>query len=73
MKGKKPCCYNCESGGPQFKIGNMTNLHCEHPKYTQEDFDNGKLSAWDTLRLFYNTCNDHKFKSNVQKMNIAKP
>lgn len=61
-KPKQKKCYNCKHCGQQFKLGDKTHLHCEHPKYTQEDFDNGKFCAWDTLMEFWNTCNDHELK-----------
>jgi hypothetical protein len=60
MRNKK--CYNCKHGGGQFKIARKTHLHCEHPKYTQEDFENGKISPWDTLFEFWHTCNDYEPK-----------
>jgi hypothetical protein len=60
---KKAKCYNCKFGGNQFKIAGKTHLHCEHPSYTKEDFENGKLSPWDTLREFWNTCDNHKLKT----------
>lgn len=59
-KNKK--CYNCKHRGNQFKIMDKTHLHCEHPRYTQKDFESGKISAWDTLREFWQTCNDHELK-----------
>lgn len=55
-------CYNCDHSGNQFKIGNKTHLHCQHPRYTEEDFLNGKFSAWDTLREFWQTCEDFEPK-----------
>lgn len=57
-------CYNCRHAGHQFRIDKMTYLHCEHPKYKAEDFENGKLSAWDTLREFCDSCKDFQFKEN---------
>lgn len=59
---KKPKCYNCKHGGQQFKVVGKTHLHCEHPKFTEEDFKSGKISPWDTLMEFWQTCKDHKFK-----------
>jgi len=59
---KKGRCYNCKHSGEQFKINKLTYLHCEHPKYTKEDYENGKLSLYDTLRVFSSTCKDHKYK-----------
>jgi len=65
MEGKKPRCHNCKHSTKQFKIVKLTHLHCGHPKYTKEDFENGELSAWDTLRVFNETCKDHEFKKSI--------
>ncbi|WP_394749590.1 hypothetical protein [Spongiimicrobium salis] len=62
-KQKKAKCYNCKHAGKQFKIIGKTHLHCEHPIYTKERFESGEFSPWDTLKEFWNTCNDHEFKS----------
>jgi len=35
-------CYNCKHAGRQFKIVGKTHLHCEHPKYTEEDMKSGR-------------------------------
>ncbi len=59
---KRPRCHNCKYGGDQFKVVGKTHLHCEHPKYTDEDFMDGTISAWDTLMEFSDTCSDHNFK-----------
>lgn len=59
---KKPRCHNCKHSGDQFKIHKLTHLHCEHPKYTDEDFESGKISPWDTLMVFNYNCSDHEFK-----------
>lgn len=60
---KKPRCYNCKFAGNQFKIGKLTHLHCSDPKeYTQDKFDNNEFCAWDTLRVFNETCDNHEFK-----------
>lgn len=55
-------CYNCKYAGRQFKIVGKTHLHCEHPKYTEEDMKSGKITPWDTLMEFWNTCEDHELK-----------
>ncbi len=55
-------CYNCKHAGPQFKIDGKTHLHCLHHKYKKEDFESGKLTAWDTLMEFWQTCEDHELK-----------
>lgn len=60
MENKR--CFNCKHAGQQFKVGKVTHLHCEHPKYTDEDFESGKLTAWDTLCKFSDTCIDHEYK-----------
>lgn len=59
---RKPKCYNCKYASSQFKIGNLTHLQCNHPKHN-EGFENGTVTAWDTLQIFSNTCNTHEFKN----------
>lgn len=60
---KKPRCYNCIHGGVQFKLHKLTHLHCNDPsKYNQGSFDRGEFCMWDTLRVFSDTCDNHKFK-----------
>lgn len=62
---KKPRCHNCKFAGQQFKIRKLTHLHCADPKkYNQKTFDNDEFCAWDTLRVFNETCKDHEFKTN---------
>jgi len=57
----KPRCYNCKFAGEQFKIKELTHLHCEDPKkYTQEKHDNDEFCAWDTLRVFDDICSNHE-------------
>ena len=60
---KRAKCYNCKHSGAQFNINKLTHLHCESPeKYTQEKFDNNEFGPWDTLRVFSDTCKNHRFK-----------
>jgi hypothetical protein len=61
---RKSRCYNCKFSGQQFKLTNLTHLHCEHPdKYTLEKFKLEEFSLWDTLRVFNDTCENHQFKT----------
>lgn len=64
----KSKCYNCKHASQQFKVGNLTHLHCFHPKYPEQDFIDGKLSSWDTLQVFSDTCKDHEFKTNQSNL-----
>jgi len=60
---KKRRCHNCKFSGQPFKIGKLTHNHCEDPKvYNEEAFNKESWSAWETLRVFNNTCNNHEFK-----------
>ena len=61
---KKRKCYNCKFAGNQFKVGRLTHLHCEdQKKYSREAYERGDFtSPWETLRVFSDTCDDHKFK-----------
>ncbi len=64
----KRICYNCNHGGPQFKISKQTHLHCQHPKFKDEDFESGKTTPWDTLREWWDKCSD--FEPKEQKKEI---
>ena len=64
MKTKPKKCYNCQHSGNPFKIGKLTHMHCCHSKYKEEDFMSGKLSPWDTLMEFWESCDDHTLKPN---------
>lgn len=62
----KQKCYNCKHAGEQFKITGKTHLHCEHPKWEEEHQLKQRspygISAWDTLREWWDTCPDFKPK-----------
>ena len=47
----------------------MTYLHCEHQKHI-EGLENDTLTAWDTLREFWETCPDHELKHYYLKFKI---
>jgi len=66
-ENKKRKCYNCIHSSKQFKVGKLTHVHCYHPKY-EEGLNDGTYSAWDTLEVFSNTCNDHEFKPKITKL-----
>ena len=57
---KNPKCHNCKHASGGFKIAGSTHHQCIHPKH-QPGFESGELSAWDTLRTFYDTCESHEF------------
>lgn len=60
---KKRRCYNCKFSGKQFKIDKLTHLHCENDqKYPIEKLSKNELCTWDTLKVFNETCDYHKFK-----------
>jgi hypothetical protein len=61
-KNKKPKCYNCKFASSGFKIVDKTHHQCLHPKH-KAGFESGELSPWDTLQEFYNTCDDHEFRT----------
>lgn len=63
-KAKKPKCYNCKHSGKQFKVGNVTHLHCEDERqYPKEKWESGELTAWDSLQKFSDACDKHEFKT----------
>ena len=65
---KKRKCYNCKFAGTQFKITNLTHLHCENETiFPKEKWESGELSPWDSLQVFSDTCEFHEFKSSAVK------
>jgi len=59
----KKACYNCEFSSSQFKVLDKTHVHCQNETmYPQKGFESGELTAWDTLRSWYDSCNYHKAK-----------
>lgn len=66
-KPKPKKCYNCKHAGNSFKIAGKTHMHCcDEKQYNQEGFDKGDFTPWDTLREFWNTCENHEHKTNLQ-------
>lgn len=59
-------CYNCKHASKAFKVVGKTHHHCFHPKYKEEDMKSGKISPWDTLMEFWQTCDDYEFKQREQ-------
>jgi len=61
---RKPRCHNCIFGGAQFKIVNLTHLHCFSPQTLNKFETDENYSAWDSLRIFSDKCSsdEHKFK-----------
>ncbi len=60
-KKKRPKCHNCKYRGEYFKIVGQNHHHCQHPKFDPEDIKEGRISPWDTLQEWWDTCDDHKF------------
>lgn len=54
-------CANCEFSGDAFKVKKLTHHHCEHERY-----NDSKISAWETLRVFSDICEHHKFKEGLK-------
>lgn len=69
---KKPKCYNCKHSSFGFKIAGKTHHQCLHPKH-EKGLESGKLSAWDTLQEFYNTCDTHEFSQALQVTDLCMP
>lgn len=68
LGNKKRKCYNCKFAGKQFKVSNVTHLHCEDEKqYPKEKWESGELTAWDSLQKFSDTCEFHEFNDSVVK------
>ena len=63
MTNKK--CYHCKHAGQPFKVGSLTHVHCHHKK------NEPVSTAWETLREWWDTCNDFKTKTtNNEKIHI---
>ena len=62
---KKRKCYNCIHAGKQFKIGNLSHLHCNEPHIQHERELGLYVSPWDTLRVFSDSCVIHEFKKDA--------
>ena len=64
QKKVRPRCHNCKFRGEYFRLSDsgINHCHCLHPKY-EEQFKSGvQVSPWDTLKEFWQTCDDHQFK-----------
>ena len=61
-KEKPKKCFNCRHSSYGFKIANKTHHTCLHKKH-EKGLKSGKLSAWDTLMEFWETCNDFEYKN----------
>lgn len=61
-KPKKPQCYNCKFSGDAFKVAGITHHHCHGPEYEAKDNAGEYISPWDTLREWWDTCEDHQLK-----------
>ncbi len=62
---RKPRCHNCKYSSKQFKVVNLTHIHCENEKAFELPME--EVSPWDTLRVFNDTCEKHEFKMNKIK------
>lgn len=63
MIQKKRRCYNCKYATKQFRIEKLTHVHCQSPDYEKMNNEGNTPSPWDTLRVFSNSCDKHKFKT----------
>jgi hypothetical protein len=61
VPSRKAKCHNCKHASRAFKVAGKTHHQCCHPKH-ESGFENGQLSAWDTLQEWYNTCETHEFR-----------
>lgn len=61
LKAKK--CYNCIYATKQFKVGELTHIHCCSPTYEEMNNKGNPPCAWETLRVFSDTCDEFKDKN----------
>lgn len=68
MKTKKERkrCYNCKYASEPFKVIGKTHHHCLLPEL-DEGVRKGTLTAWDTLRVFYDDCDQYEVKPPKQE------
>lgn len=68
MKEHKKICANCIHGGEQFKINNLTHLHCESPAMEHYHKTDDNATAWESLRVFGDTCDTFELKKITSRM-----
>lgn len=58
----KQRCLNCIHASNQFKLGKTTHVHCQNPElFPASEIEKRGLSAWDTLRTWWDKCKKHEF------------
>lgn len=64
MKTKRKRCCNCIFASDPFKVAGKTHYTCTNQAlYPAEKMREGEISAWDTLREFWESCGKHEFKT----------
>lgn len=56
-------CWNCKHRTKSFKVGKLTHYHCMSPTYEKQHKEGVKISTWETLRVFSDSCDEHEFRS----------
>lgn len=60
-KVKKAKCYNCRFASEGFKVVGKTHHHCFEPtQHPTKDLQDYKISPWDTLREWWDTCQHYE-------------
>ena len=59
-KRQRTRCFNCKFRGEFFRINGLNHLHCENEEAVTPFAADGQLSAWDSLRVFWDTCDKHE-------------
>ena len=67
-KPKAKKCYNCIYATKQFKVGKLTHIHCCSPAYEEMNDKGNPPCAWETLRVFSDTCDEFKQKKMKNKI-----
>ncbi len=53
-------CGNCKLSGEKFLVIELPHVHCADPdQFTQEQFEKGEFTAWDSLRDVNDDCSSH--------------
>jgi len=62
IKSKK--CFNCKYASKGFKIYGTTYHQCNLPEQIEKIIKN-KVSPWDAMRVYYDTCESYSKKEKL--------
>lgn len=66
MTRSKQKCYHCKFSGESFKVNGRVHFHCGNQElYPDADCISGKVSPWDTLKEWWDTCGKFEPKESI--------